>query len=299
MSEHLSTKQAAEALGVSESSVKRWCDRGAIPTSRTLGGHRRIPLSGFLSFLKETNRQVVVPLRATNLSETTVSRVETTQSLESLQTAFEKALEIGDEAGCRSALVDAYGITKSFAQLADQFVAAAFHSLGDKWTCGEVEIYQERRGCEICSRALHEYGRLMPDSPQNAPLALGGSPSKDNYSLPSQLLDLVLRECSWRTMNLGCNLPLETIVAAVDELKPKMVWLSVSHLESPEKFVAEYAEFYSALPQDTLVVLGGRALTDQLRPQLKYTGFCDSMMQLAEFATALHGTRPSLETTNN
>lgn len=299
MSEHLSTKQAAEALGVSESSVKRWCDRGAIPTSRTLGGHRRIPLASFLSFLKETNRQVVAPLRGMNLVDPADTKVETSQNLESLHSAFVRALEIGDEAGCRNALFDAFGLTNSLAQLADEFVAAAFHLLGEKWTCGEVEIYQERRGCEICSRALHEFGRLLPDAPLNAPLALGGSPSNDNYSLPSQLLDLVLRECSWRTMNLGCNLPLETIVAAVDEHKPKMVWLSVSHLEAPENFVVEYMEFYQALPKETMVVLGGRALTDKLRPQLKYTGFCDSMMQLAEFATALHGTRPSLQSTNN
>ena len=48
--DQLTTRQVAEALSVSESSVKRWCDQGAIPTIRTVGGHRRIPLDGLLRF---------------------------------------------------------------------------------------------------------------------------------------------------------------------------------------------------------------------------------------------------------
>lgn len=280
--------------------MKRWCDRGAIPTTRTLGGHRRIPLASFLTFLRDSNRKVVSPIRGLDLSASDQADTqESEQTLDSLQSSFEKALEEGDEGACKQALLGAFAITKSFAQLADEFVAAAFHSLGEKWSCGDIEIYQERRGCEICARSLHEFRRLIPASPMNAPLAIGGSPAGDNYSLPSQLLDLVLRECSWRTMNLGCNLPLETIVAAAEEHQPKMIWLSASHLEDAESFVASYAEFHQALPKDTMVVLGGRALTDELRPQLKYTGFCDSMQQLTALATALHGTRPSFNSSDN
>jgi len=54
-------KQVATALQVSESSVKRWCDRGVIRTDRTLGGHRRIPLENLMEFLESTNRRVLDP----------------------------------------------------------------------------------------------------------------------------------------------------------------------------------------------------------------------------------------------
>jgi len=37
----LSPRELAEALGVSESSLKRWVDAGKIAASRTEGGHRR------------------------------------------------------------------------------------------------------------------------------------------------------------------------------------------------------------------------------------------------------------------
>jgi len=56
-----SPKQVAQALQVSESSVKRWCDRGVIRTDRTHGGHRRIPLEYLMEFLESTNRRIVDP----------------------------------------------------------------------------------------------------------------------------------------------------------------------------------------------------------------------------------------------
>ena len=57
----LTPKDLADALGVSESSLKRWCDRGLIPMVRTAGGHRKLPISGVLSFLRETQHELVSP----------------------------------------------------------------------------------------------------------------------------------------------------------------------------------------------------------------------------------------------
>ena len=61
MRELLTPKQVARAIQVSESSVKRWCDKGAIPTRYTAGGHRRIPLSGLMQFLRATKHELIAP----------------------------------------------------------------------------------------------------------------------------------------------------------------------------------------------------------------------------------------------
>src|SRR5687768_18525459 len=52
----LTTRDLALAMGVSESSIKRWADEGEIRAARTVGGHRRIPLPEALRFVRERGR---------------------------------------------------------------------------------------------------------------------------------------------------------------------------------------------------------------------------------------------------
>lgn len=296
MEDQLTTRQVAEALNVSESSVKRWCDRGAIPTVRTLGGHRRIPLEGFLKFLEETNREALV-LKPKEPNDLPV--VDGGHSLETLLPQFEKAVIEGNELKSLTVLTQYYSTHACFAKLADEFIAATFRRLGELWDCGSLEIYQERRGCEVCHRVLHDFRRLLPAPPANAPIAIGASPTGDQYTLPSQIIELVLQECSWRATNLGPNLPFDTIARAVDKYQPRLLWLSVSHLDDEESFIKSYCEFQSQLPPQTIVVLGGRALHDNLRPRLKYTGHCDNMQQLAAFASAIRTNPLHIKTSDN
>ena len=61
MNELLTPRQVSRAIGVSESSVKRWCDKGTIPTRYTAGGHRRIMLGGLLDFLRESKHALANP----------------------------------------------------------------------------------------------------------------------------------------------------------------------------------------------------------------------------------------------
>ncbi|MFN9959540.1 MAG: MerR family transcriptional regulator, partial [bacterium] len=73
------------------------------------------------------------------------------------------------------------------------------------------------------------------------------------------------------------NLPLRSMGSAIRKSQPKMFWLSASHLASKESFLAEYKEFVASIPQETVIVLGGRALDDQIRPHMKYTAHCDNL----------------------
>ena len=61
MTDVLSTRELAEAIGVSESSIKRWADDGVLHVARTAGGHRRIPLPEAIRFIRETGAVVVQP----------------------------------------------------------------------------------------------------------------------------------------------------------------------------------------------------------------------------------------------
>ena len=57
----VSPKQVARVIGVSESSLKRWCDQGLIRMVRTAGGHRKMQISEVIRFVREHNHKLVNP----------------------------------------------------------------------------------------------------------------------------------------------------------------------------------------------------------------------------------------------
>lgn len=296
-----SPKQVAQALQVSESSVKRWCDRGVIRTDRTLGGHRRIPLEHLLEFLESTNRRIVDPsaigmsadrerARDEFLEMTSSEGVpsnEVSMNLSSIRQTFEKALIAGDEQQCRKAIGAWYAIHGGMASVADELLAPTFHAVGNLWQCGQVDVYQERRGCEICIRLIHELRRLVPEPMSTSPLAMGGTSDGDPYQLANQLIDIIFREAGWRTINLGSSVPMTSMTAAIRKYNPRVFWMSVTHIDDEAAFLERYEQFASELPKGVMLVVGGQALTDRLRPKMEFAAYCDSMKQLSSLARNL------------
>jgi len=303
-----SPKQVAQALQVSESSVKRWCDRGVIRTDRTLGGHRRIPLEHLMEFLESTNRRIVDPA-AIGLSDrrqledqrqiqrdaiaelsSRADRVGEDPSIANapfLQSQFERALLAGDEAQCRKVIGSWYAIHGNMASVADDLMAPTFRVIGQMWECGRADVYQERRGCEICIRLIHELRRLIADPFNEAPLAMGGTSEGDNYQVANQLIEIIFREAGWRTISLGSGVPFSSMASAIQKYRPKVFWLSVSHIDSNDDFLDRFQRFSEELPQGTMLVVGGRCLSDSLRKKMQFSAYCDSMRQLSNLARTL------------
>jgi len=279
----VSPKQVARAIGVSESSVKRWCDRGSIATVRTDGGHRRITLPAVFEFLRENKHELLHPdilgLPATSGSIGWV--------IERAKERFERALLDGNEAGCFHVLLDQYLAGRTVSEIGDQIVAQAFHSIGDKWACDEIDVYHERRGCEMCVGSLIQMRSLLPPPSQKAPVALGATISGDQYAIPGLLVDLVLRENGWQSTWLGGNLPFASLIEAVRQNKCAMFWLSLSHIADEDEFLRGYQDLHKSLPKKTAVIVGGRALTESIRRRVRYFAHCDHLEHLAEVATKL------------
>ena len=67
-----------------------------------------------------------------------------------------------------------------------------------------------------------------------------------------------------------------------------MLWLSVSYIPDESAFIAGFNRLFEAASKtNTAVVVGGRALTTEIRTRLRYSAFCDTMRHLEEFAKTL------------
>jgi methanogenic corrinoid protein MtbC1 len=102
------------------------------------------------------------------------------------------------------------------------------------------------------------------------------------------MVEIALREADWRATSLGTMLPAATLVEAVRENQPDLLWLSVSSIASVDEFLDGYARLYEAATAlGTAVAVGGRALTDEVRQQMDYSAYCDTLRHLVSFVGTL------------
>ena len=281
----LTPAEVAKAVDVSESTVKRWCDQGRLRCEATPGGHRRVPVGAFVEMVRQggfdlADASVLGLPAGTGRQE---SRIGAAVS------CLTEALTGGDESACRRIIFGHFLSGERFSAISDRVIAPAFYQIGSLWEEGKLEIYQERRASEIVRRVLLEARRLLPNPSESAPVALGATLLCDRYILPTSMIEVVLRENGWTADLLGTSLPLNAIVSAIRRHSPKLFWISVSFLRDEGEFLDEYDRFYDAVGQDVAVVVGGRALTANVRSQIRYAAFCDTLAQLESFVHVVAG----------
>lgn len=288
VSQFYSPKEVAKAIGVSESSLKRWVDKGLIRASKTAGGHRRLELSDVLDYVRTSGRMLENPV-AVSLPEGCGGIAH--DSLESLQRKFQAAIQAGDETVATTGLIDGYLSGVSVAELFDVVVAPSFHQIGDLWASGEAKVYEERRACEVCQRAVHELRRAIGTRESGGPVALGGTLDGDPYTLATTLAELVLRSGGWKATSLGNMLPFDAVRKAIIEERPALFWVSVTSIRDVDRFTTDFNLLFDvAQSMGTALVAGGQALTDEIRQRIRYTNFSDNFRHLETFAKTIRKT---------
>ncbi|HET9625385.1 MAG TPA: helix-turn-helix domain-containing protein [Kofleriaceae bacterium] len=269
----LSTRELADAIGVSESSLKRWIDSGKIGASRTEGGHRRVALTEAMRFIRDQRAPIARP-ELLDLPEISAARARNDSLLAYLLD--------GDYVAARGFLVGKYLEGARIAELADGPIRDAMHALGELWHHDDHGIFIEHRGTDVCLQAVAQLRALLPAPPAHAPCALGGAPAGDPYLLPSLLASLTALEAGLNAINLGPNTPSEAFAAAVAKQKPKLVWVSISTALTPASKRA-LGRWLAGLPRTTVCLVGGQQAQTlgALPPHAQRVA---SMVQIAEVA---------------
>ncbi len=277
----LKTRQMADAIGVSVSTIKRWVDAGDLKASRTVGKHRLILLSEAIRFSRRQGLPVE-GLEAFGRSDEEIPRVVDDR----LRARLTDALRQGDAFAAKSLIRAVLASGLGAAALADDLIRPVMEQIGHGWMVGDLDVFEEHQASHIVAAALTEQiGRASRGRNGTPPLALGATPEGDFYQLALLLGELVMRELGWEVRNLGVNLPLESLGHALGQYHPRLVYISVSHLHEEGRFLEEYLSFFeTATAAGTPVIVGGRALGPELRTQLRYASYGDRMMHLAEFA---------------
>jgi methanogenic corrinoid protein MtbC1 len=197
------------------------------------------------------------------------------------------ALKRGEGDAVRSLIHGAYQSGVAMETLAAFVIAPAMNQLGHEWEAGRIEVLHEHRGTQLCASALYELKAILEaQTDQDRPLAVGGCAEQDDYILANLLAEMVLLDVGWRVIDLGPHTPIISFRQALSEVRPRLLWISVSQLADRERFLAECRALYQeAVRAGVAVVIGGRALIS-VRP---YTCYGDGLRRLAAFARSDHG----------
>ena len=196
-----------------------------------------------------------------------------------------QALIDGRDEICRRLIFDLYLGNERLGRIFDELIAPSFSQIGSRWRNGNLDIYQERRAGEICESILIELRSYLPIPNERSPYAIGATPAGDSYRIANRMAELILRELGWNAVSLGVSLPFATIEKAIVRYDPKLLWLSVSAIIKHETFFSEYEQLRRSAGSQLAIIMGGNALTDDVRSKMDCTAYCDHMQDLESCVT--------------
>lgn len=251
---YFSPKELSQVIEASESTIKRWVDKGIILADISEGKHRKISLQEVIRFIRLKQQRI---LRADILGFPDVDALGNDPVGEEVNASqYFNYLIQGDAQKARGYLLKLYLQGISIAAICDQVVAASMNQIGELWMHDKDGICKEHHATDICIQSVNAL-RMIFHSKDKSKLALGGAPEGDPYFIPSLCVSTVLMSEGYQTVNLGPQTPFESIVRAVDQYRPSVIWLCISSKKLPRQFNKQFDLFLSEMGIKNIQVLIG------------------------------------------
>jgi excisionase family DNA binding protein len=256
-----STKEVAAMLHVTETTIKRWADGGALHCVRTPGGHRKFLLKDVVQFA-ETHGYSVSGSHPPPMSQKQMERLQTgvhTQNYEKIAAVLREEARQADREGLTMLLLYLYKQHIPLPVVLDKVILPAFEEIGREWEKGELGIDQEHAASHALTEALvrtvPEFHRKEP----NGKSALCACPEGELHVLGLQGLAYSLECEGWSIHYLGGNTPLELVSSAVRVGHPELVCISVTSVRHRGDLIGKLRKVASSVhTYDGTLLIGGR-----------------------------------------
>jgi MerR family transcriptional regulator, light-induced transcriptional regulator len=234
---YLGIAAAAQRVGVTVSTLKRWADDGRVPCVKTGGGHRRFRGADIEQLLEEMAER----------SGESRSRDEEWLGL----------LLHADTHPLMAGLFSARARLGAWYRVGEE-LARALQLLGRRWVQGELGILDEHLASERLHRALGQIVSGIPLGPET-PVCLLTTPPGEEHTLGLSIAELCLRESGWRSLWAGGAVPAEDVSRRLRDLPVAMVAAAASPSSVPPRRLGRWAaEVAVACRRQSIpLVLGG------------------------------------------
>jgi methanogenic corrinoid protein MtbC1 len=262
----LSTADVARLFSVTETTVKRWADEGALKCQKTLGGHRKFIIKYVIEFAEKNNLEPMGVLQMPDKDEQT-SRLQLAvleRDMVSLVSEFvNRALAQGD-ADLPHFFSYLYEHKIPLWQIYDEIVRNGMREIGDRWEKGEVRVDQEHRASyETMDALTHLQSQIRMEDPNGRSVVLA-CVGEEMHEMGLRTASYLFESYGWQTQYIGARTPVESVVRSIREYKPEAVCISATQLGVSPVLgdqLREVAEVSRSIGARTF--LGGRAAQEQ------------------------------------
>jgi excisionase family DNA binding protein len=227
----ISPRQAAELLGVHASSIKRWCNAGALECWHTPGGHRRIPVERVFEFAESESIDC-------SLLEFAPHTLEVWEGLDEARRdgAFDKLVDLAYTWLAEDHPDATYRLLRtlldfdfSLAQIFDRVIGPLMGRIGMAWEASRLAIGDEHRMTHTVTEMLIHlrYDLAMDEPAEDAPVAIVGCTQAEYHELGALMVRILLEHAGWHVYYLSADVPTEEFAAQQVKHRASIVAISV------------------------------------------------------------------------
>ncbi|MFK7992326.1 MAG: helix-turn-helix domain-containing protein [Sandaracinaceae bacterium] len=234
--------EAANFLGASPTSVKRWADEGELQCVRTLGGHRRFSRNVLEGFRQ--SRMGGEPSNAPIFEDDNLESWLDDLLSDRPHRVTARLFELRSNHESWATTCDALGVVTT--------------AIGQAWVNGTISVVEEHLASERLQRALARVCDTLlvgPDAPRSLLLTL----ANEEHTLGLSLVEVALRELGWQTLWSGRRTPIEGLGESIDSQRIELLAVSASAHVAQHVDLAKDAAALADIcrPRSVQLVLGG------------------------------------------
>ncbi|MEW6510287.1 MAG: cobalamin-dependent protein [Bacteroidota bacterium] len=257
----LSTSDVARLFSVTETTVKRWADDGALRCQKTPGGHRKFEIRNVVEFA-EKNHFEPAGILAIPANDRLARRIQVAvlaRDHAELVAAFvEKALS-PDTTDLFLYISYLYQHRVQLWEIYDLIIRPGMEAVGERWAKGEIGVNHEHRASYETLEALAGLQAQIHRRPPTGRSALCSCLEDDLHEIGLRCACYMFESEGWTTTYLGARTPHAAVMSAIREMRPDVVSISVSYIQEQCVPLNELAEIVGAARRcEARVVLGGR-----------------------------------------
>lgn len=233
---YISTREVADLLAVTDTTVKRWTNSGKLKCAKTLGGHRKYLLSEVEKFAKQNNIHITgitTPLRKDEMEKLGFALYSKNLSL-AVDTIMEEALQ-GDRDGVFQSLLYLSKNRIRLADIVDDIIRPAMEKVGYLWETKKLEIEQEHLASDTIKTALSRLVVNLPHQREKNIKVLLACAEGETHDMGLQALAYEMELRGYKIRYIGANTPFKSLVRVIKKEKPDYTFLSASAPSIPEE----------------------------------------------------------------